>query len=253
MHRSSDRPALKAAARASVRAYAPKIFLVSIVLLVILVAPSMIEERSGFTFHVDLSRIKTPDELYEVFRQLGQHIQLHSGRYSLLALVSALLSLFQAVVQYSFRNYSLKISRGAQTGGLEELFSCFSDFLRYFLLNLLVEIFVFLWSMLLVIPGIIASCAYSQAPFLMMDHPELSPLQAIRESKRLMRGHKAEYFSLILSFLLWIIASAMTMNLLDIWLQPYMSVTFAHYYNALIRWAPAPIEPSQTPDTWWES
>ena len=107
------------------------------------------------------------------------------------------------------------------------------------------------------IPGIIATYAYTQTFYIMLDHPDMSPLQAIRASRQLMRGHKFEYFLLQLSFLGWSFLSLFTFGLLEIWLKPYAEVTYAGYYNALINWRkPAPTAPEAEadpqPEEWWK-
>jgi uncharacterized membrane protein len=100
-------------------------------------------------------------------------------------------------------------------------------------LNLLIGIFVFLWSLLFVIPGIIAGFRYSQAAFLMMDDPDLSPLDAIRQSKELMRGHKWEYFVFQLSFIGWYFLCGITFGIAMIWVMPYLTVAEINYYEEL--------------------
>lgn len=254
----SDRRGLKQDAKATLRAYSPGIFLISLVLLAVLIIPQLVEQRST-GFSLELTDIQTPEQLTNALEKIVLQIESHPGRYQLISLFSALISLFQTIVQYSFRRYCLKASRGEEVGGIEEAFSCFAEFLRYFLLNILIAIFVFLWSLLLIVPGIIASFAYSQAPYLMMDDPTLSPLKALRMSKKLMRGHKWEYFVLLLSFFGWLLLSALTMNLLDLWLQPYMYLTDAHYFNALIGWQPAAAggtfesDPEPEVTDWWKN
>ena len=94
-------------------------------------------------------------------------------------------------------------------------------------------VFVFLWSLLLVVPGIIAAYRYRQALYLLLDHPEKSAWQCLRESGALMRGHKWELFVLDLSFLGWMLLSAMFAPV-TIWLDPYRAITNANYYNRLV-------------------
>lgn len=82
-----------------------------------------------------------------------------------------------------------------------------SDFIDMLIMNLLIFIFVFLWSLLFVIPGIIKSYSYSQAIFIYFDskksNQSISYLEAITQSRKIMNGHKFEYFSLQLSFILY--------------------------------------------------
>lgn len=103
------------------------------------------------------------------------------------------------------------------------------------LLSLMVNFFTFLWVLLLIIPGIIASIRYSQAWYVMADHPEMGAKLALERSKELMDGHKMEYFVLCLSFLPWILLGIVTCGFGFLYVVPYMNATFAVYYNEL-KW-----------------
>ena len=95
------------------------------------------------------------------------------------------------------------------------------------------KLYVALWSLLLVVPGIVAAYRYRQALYLLLDHPEKSAWQCLRESSALMSGHKWELFVLDLSFLGWALLSAMFAPV-SIWLDPYRAITNAGFYNRLI-------------------
>ncbi|WP_203363773.1 DUF975 family protein [Bacillus sp. REN10] len=98
-------------------------------------------------------------------------------------------------------------------------------------MSILIGIFVFLWSLLLIIPGIIKSMSYSQAYFIMKDHPELSALEAISESKRRMKGYKWNYFVLYLSFIGWAFLALFTFGIGYLWLVPYVQASMAAFYQ----------------------
>lgn len=83
------------------------------------------------------------------------------------------------------------------------MFSGFKEFGRTFLAYLLICIFTFLWSLLLIVPGIIKAYSYSQTFFILRDNPNISALDAITESRHMMNGHKGRLFGLSLTFLLW--------------------------------------------------
>lgn len=102
---------------------------------------------------------------------------------------------------------------------------------RTIVLYLLMGIFVFLWSLLFIIPGIIAFYRYRMSLFIMLEHPELSPVQCIEESKRLMNGYKSELFLLDLSFLGWIILSIIPF--VSAYVIPYMLSSFTGFYESL--------------------
>ncbi|HWI46980.1 MAG TPA: DUF975 family protein [Rummeliibacillus sp.] len=100
--------------------------------------------------------------------------------------------------------------------------------------SILQGIFVFLWSLLLIIPGIIKSLAYSQTFYLLRDHPEYTILEAISESRRKMNGFKWKYFLLGLSFIGWGILCLFTLGIGFLWLVPYVSTSMATFYNGVI-------------------
>lgn len=122
-----------------------------------------------------------------------------------------------------------------QPKDVKDVFSGFSRFGPSFLLYLLSAIFVFLWMLLLVIPGIIAGLRYAMAFYIMHDYPKLTAMEAIEQSKKMMYGHKWRYFVLSLSFIGWGILCALTLGIGLIWLIPYMAATTANFYENLCR------------------
>ena len=103
----------------------------------------------------------------------------------------------------------------------------------------LVVIFTTLWTMLLIIPGIIKSFSYSMAWYILAENPDMRAKEAIDESKLIMDGHKMEYFILALSFIPWILLCYITLGLATFWVGPYMQLTFTNFYHNIKR-QPAP-------------
>ena len=101
------------------------------------------------------------------------------------------------------------------------------------ILTVLVGIFVMLWTCLLIIPGIIMAYAYSQSFRIMIENPELSPMECIRESKRIMKGRKLDLFVLQLSFIPWILLVAVTLGIASIYVYPYMQLTETNFYHKI--------------------
>ena len=85
----------------------------------------------------------------------------------------------------------------------------------------------------LMIPGLVLGLAYTLAPFILHDKPELSPSEVLRESRMMMNGHKWELFLLILSFFGWLILCLFTFGIGMLWLAPYMAMTIVKYYEQL--------------------
>lgn len=131
-----------------------------------------------------------------------------------------------------FMKYVLNIARGNEAK-FNDILDYKSIILPAAILTLLVGVFTFLWSLLFIIPGIIAALSYSQSMFIMADNKNIDPLDAISESKRLMQGHKAEYFVLQLSFIGWVLLSSITFGIALIWAIPYMQITYAMYFDEL--------------------
>lgn len=241
----ADRPALKQKAKEALRNNSPKIYLVGIL------SSLLTTVGVGATEWSTLRVVLQADTVEEMAYLLEQSQAISAG-FALTA-ATFVMTMFLNLVNCGWQLFTLRASRGEETGGVETLFACFQQFWRFFLAHLLMNLFTLLWSLLFLIPGIIAGYSYTQTVHIMLDNPDISPLEAISASKRLMRGHKLEYFVLELSFLGWAYLSVFTFGLLGIWLNPYMQVTFANYYNALIGWQPQqPEEPvSAEPKDWW--
>lgn len=138
--------------------------------------------------------------------------------------------------------FFLTFVRGGQPE-FEMLFRGFKNFGNALGLHILMGIFVFLWMLLLIIPGIIAALSYSQAFYLMAQDSRLGPLDAIRASKEMMVGHKARLFVLGLRFIGWALLCILTLGIGFFWLSPYMQVSYATFHDDLCP--PAGLEQTQ--------
>ena len=144
-----------------------------------------------------------------------------------LVFLAAILSIYAVVcfviggtVQLGYAKFNLALVDHREAC-FSDLFSQFSRFGDGFLLNLLMTIFVVLWSLLLVIPGIIASYSYAMAPYILYENPGMRPTAAIKASKELMRGNKWRLFCLQFSFIGWALLCALTAGIGYLWLCPY--------------------------------
>ncbi len=114
-----------------------------------------------------------------------------------------------------------------------------------FISMLLVSIYTFLWSLLFIIPGIIKSYSYAMTPYILMDRPELSSTDAIKESEKMMNGHKMDLFILDLSFVGWIFLAMLTCGILTLYVEPYMMATRSAFYLELKGPDPEPVAEEQ--------
>ncbi|QWC00081.1 DUF975 family protein [Mycoplasmatota bacterium] len=129
--------------------------------------------------------------------------------------------------------YRLNIIR-TDTNDTDVLLAGFKgQIINYIIAFILRGLFIFLWTLLLVIPGIIKSFSYAMTFYILTDHPELEPTQAIKESQEMMRGHKWRLFKLYFSFIGWYILAALTFGVGFIFLEPYIQMSVANFYEDL--------------------
>ena len=154
-----------------------------------------------------------------------------------LASVASLISLAQFIlggtVQLGYTQILLK-QYHRQEFEIGELFSQFHRFKQGFLQSFLRGLYVALWSLLLIIPGIVKSYAYAMTPFLMTDNPEMTAKEAIAASIELMDGHKGELFILGLTFIGWDFLAILSLGIGYLWLNPYKNAAYAAFYRDLI-------------------
>jgi len=161
------------------------------------------------------------------------------------ALLSSIIEIVSVIMSFGFMIYALTIARD-YPAGFGTLFDGFGMFLKVIWMNIRMGIVIFLWSMLLFVPGIIAAYSYRQTAYLLMDHPDWTVKQCMRESKRLMEGHKFDLFFLDLSFIGWIALTIIPF--VSVYVLPYTETTYAIFYNQLIGWQPDESESAVLPE-----
>ena len=128
--------------------------------------------------------------------------------------------------------FFLAISR-KQEAKIDQLFQGFNNFGKFLGAYWLMILFIFLWSLLLFIPGIIAAYGYSLIFFILADEPSIGISEALKKSKAMMMGNKWKYFCLSLRFFGWLILSVFSFGIGFLWLFPYIQVSFAKFYDDL--------------------
>lgn len=126
--------------------------------------------------------------------------------------------------------FAISIFRKRETSPAE-VFYGFERFGKAFGLYIVMIIFVLLWSLLLIIPGIIAAFRYSMSFYILADNPDIGIMEALNESKKMMRGNKWKFFCLNISFIGWGILCLLTLGIGFLWLGPYMEVSFIAFYD----------------------
>ena len=150
-------------------------------------------------------------------------------------LISSILSLFIiAPLGFGLYRFFLELGRG-KNNNVGILFSEFQygywDSVSF---QFTQGLYLSLWTMLFIIPGIIKTYSYSMAIYIKLDHPTMSANEAITESRRLMHGNKWRLFCLDLSFIGWHLLSILTLGILQLWISPYVEAARVEFYLDLI-------------------
>ena len=169
---------------------------------------------------------------YDQITDLGDGITVVT-RYSNPFIDMAGTLLVTEILNFSLMFMGLKIvdGKGIEVG---DTFYGYKKFGRAFLCQLLVSIFVFLWALLFIIPGIIHAFAYAMTPYIVMEDDNISITDAMKKSKEMMKGNKWRLFCLIFSFIGWILLGIITFGIVLVWIEPYMQVAMAAFYRELV-------------------
>jgi uncharacterized membrane protein len=114
-----------------------------------------------------------------------------------------------------------------------QLFDGFSSLASPCIAWFLSSLFIFLWSLLLIVPGIIAALSYSMTYFIIADNPGIDGMEAMRKSREMMQGNKGKLFCLGCRFIGWFLLCILTLGIGFLWLGPYWVTSKAAFYQDL--------------------
>ncbi|MCD8018195.1 MAG: DUF975 family protein [Clostridiales bacterium] len=137
-------------------------------------------------------------------------------------------------VSLGLAQYNLNLIDGKEVR-VGQIFSKTSSIGKAIWLRLRQNIFIFLWSLLLIIPGIIKSLSYSMSVFIIEENQEISAIEWMEVSMRMMAGNKWRLFCLKLSFLGWLLLSVITLGIGLLWVTPYTNASMAAFYDEVSR------------------
>lgn len=179
---------------------------------------------SGMTFLITAILTKI---LYLIIKDTNAVVIIMQSINSVL---STAINLLIIPLSLGFTSYFLMFSK-SQKPDIINLFDGYKkSFGNSILAGFLIGLYTFLWSLLLIIPGIIKSYGYSMTLFIMAEEPDISATEAIKRSEAMMKGYKWNYFLLQLSFIGWMLLATFTCGIGYIWLYPYMQTATSHFY-----------------------
>ena len=183
----------------------------------------LVSSSGGGNFDLDQQEIARLPDILKTYLLVAASIGAVMGTITLIV---------GGTVELGYSKFLLKMHDG-KDAKVEDLFSQFHRFGDGFCQRLLRALFVALWSLLFVIPGIVASLKYAMTPFILAENPGMTASEAITASKELMDGHKADLFFLQLSFIGWAILNVFTLGIGSLWLVPYINASYAAFYRSI--------------------
>ena len=216
-----NRVQLKAEAKTITKNAAVSAYVFTLIYLVITFILNMILEFATGSTAAELSAVM---EMEIPFPTLGLSPLM-------VTFLSILISLVSMVLSTGYLLYNMGVRKG-RTMPYATMFDGFTFVGRIVVLEILIFVYVFLWSLLFFIPGIIAGYRYRFALYNLCENPQLSASEALNMSKAQTRGHKWELFVLDLSFIGWNLLCGLTLGILSIWIMPYIQQTDIGYFEA---------------------
>lgn len=173
------------------------------------------------------------DNLPEVFQPLTSSFSAFAPAFllggTLAAIIGIGLFLIGGAVEQGWCLFNIRLCRDEQPR-FGDLFARMHNIWKALGLRLFMALFIFLWSLLLWVPGIIAAYRYAMAPYLMAQNPDLGIREAVNMSKQMMPGRKGSLFCLHLSFIGWGLLAALTFGIGFLWLTPYTKAAETAFY-----------------------
>jgi uncharacterized membrane protein len=231
---------LKKLSRQKISENAPKLFFISTLYVTLVVVLGELQFRLPGTI--------------DAWQQLLE--RLVAGEFFSLAMVlsnfrtgglvlAVVIAIVTPVLTTGFMSYCLKINRNQDTD-YTDIFEGFTLLFKIVAISIVITVIVILWSLLLIIPGIVAAYKYRQAYYILLDAPEKGVMQCIRESGLLMYGKKMELFLLDISFLGWIMLNSfialisfvvfpVALPLISLFLTPYQGLARAAFYEKTVE------------------
>ena len=201
--------------------------------------PSVKEANKGFTYDDKLSFKENITNLANSMgiseRELNVILTVASIVFLLVNLFAAFFSIFvaQPVEIGGIRFFMCARNGDVQFGNIGYVFKK-GQYIKAVKTNVVKSLYIFFWSLLFIIPGIVKTFSYALVPYILSENPTISTRKAISISKKTMEGEKWHFFILGLSFILWYLLGSIACGIGTIFVLPYVQATYAEFY-ALMR------------------
>ena len=201
--------------------------------------PSVKEANKGFAYDDKLSFKENITNLANSMgiseRELNVILTVASIVFLLVSLFAAFFSIFvaQPVEIGGIRFFMCARNGDVQFGNIGYVFKK-GQYIKAVKTNVVKSLYIFFWSLLFIIPGIVKTFSYALVPYILSENPTISTRKAISISKKTMKGEKWHFFILGLSFILWYLLGSIACGIGTIFVLPYVQATYSEFY-ALMR------------------
>ena len=148
-------------------------------------------------------------------------------------LMGIALFIFGSIIEVGYSKFNLELVDRQKEAEINTMFGYFQFWKTTACARLLQSVYILLWSLLFIIPGIVAGYSYAMTGYILAENPELTASEAIERSKQLMTGNRWRLFCLQFSFLGWDLLNILTMGIGSLWLVPYKQAAQAAFYREI--------------------
>ncbi|GIM29584.1 membrane protein [Clostridium polyendosporum] len=162
-------------------------------------------------------------------------IKVYTGSTPLYIVLTILSIIITTLIAFGIINFFVLLSREEAVAVGDSFYGFKNSSLKAIGVMILSQIFIFLWTLLLIIPGIVAYYKYAFALYILRDNPDMEVTEAIKKSKELVYGYKGKLLLFQLSFIGWILLCIVTFGIAALWVAPYINTATAVFYNKLLE------------------
>ena len=144
--------------------------------------------------------------------------------------IAAIYFILGSFVGVGYAKFNLNLVDKKESA-FETLFEYFSYWKTTAVMRLLRGLYVFLWSLLFIVPGIVAGYSYAMTDYILAENPNLTAIEAKEQSKTMMYGNPWRLFCFQFSFICWDILATLAFGIGHLWLTPYKQAATAAFYR----------------------